>query len=121
MSHALSRRVNPYASPAPVEALPPTVRQRMESLRRDFENRYWQVLSDMGLTAGFSAAFGSIAWRFSEHPVVTAVAAAVPATVITFESIRDAWSKERSFASDMAKLRTEAQEEWRRNPNAVDL
>ena len=112
MSQALDRPINPYASPTAIESEPPTILQRMNALRLEYENRYGQLFSDGVIAAEFSVTFSLIAWKLSEQPSYAAVAAVGPVVVIGIEAVRDFLAKASRFPSEMEKLREESQREW---------
>lgn len=115
MSSIVDQSQNPYAPPACIEPEQPTIHQRMNALRSEYEYRYAQLVSDGIMATEFSVVCGLLAWRLSENPACTAAAAVVPAVAIGIEAIRDLCSKTARFSARMEELREESHREWLRH------
>lgn len=80
---------NPYESPRCIDVHEQGVVEKMNALRAEFEARYDQLFSDGVLAAQFSAAFGLLAWKFSEDPRVGGGVALATTLAIGIEAFRD--------------------------------
>jgi hypothetical protein len=104
----MERSLNPYESPAMVEPDGPTVIERMNRLREEFESRYSRFFSDGVMAAQFSAVFSLIALKWSEDPRVAGGVAVATTIAIGAGAIHDFAAKVMSFPAKMNALRSEA-------------
>jgi hypothetical protein len=109
MNAGVDAGFNPYGSP---EEVGPSITEQMECLRTRYEGRYGQLAEDAALIGAMSATCATLAWLFTHDRSYASISAAVPAMILSVESIRDLIANIRDFPVLMQELRHKATAEW---------